>query len=54
MSVKFYMKPVGAIGTNCYIVFDSDSDICAVIDPGAQGDKLAAALTEHGLKPAYY
>ena len=53
MSVKFYMKPVGAIGTNCYIVFDSNSDICAVIDPGAQGDKLAAALTEHGLKPAY-
>lgn len=50
--MKLYMKPVGAIGTNCYIAAD-ESGVCAVIDPGAQGEKLAAFLTEHNLEPEY-
>lgn len=50
--MKLYMKPVGAIGTNCYIVAD-DSGVCAVIDPGAQGEKLIAFLKERDLSPEY-
>lgn len=50
--MKLYMKPVGAIGTNCYIAAD-ESGACAVIDPGAQGDKLVAFLNERKLTPEY-
>lgn len=50
--MKLYIKPVGAIGTNCYIAAD-DAGVCAVIDPGASPEKLASFLEEKGLKPAY-
>lgn len=50
--MKLLMKPVGAIGTNCYIAAD-ESGACAVIDPGAQGAQLVAMLQENGLTPDY-
>ena len=28
--------PVGQIGTNCYLLEDTDAKLCAVIDPGDQ------------------
>lgn len=46
------MKPVGAIGTNCYIAA-GDNGACAVIDPGAQADKLVSFLRERELTPEY-
>lgn len=50
--MKIYTKPVGSIGTNCYISAD-ESGACAVIDPGAQPDKLVAFMEEHKLNPQY-
>ncbi len=42
--------PVGLIGTNCYFAAASSGN-CAVIDPGAQPEKLIAALREKKLTP---
>ncbi len=48
---------VGELGTNCYIVWDDAGDTCAVIDPGAEperirraceGRKIEAILLTHG------
>ncbi|WP_101909560.1 MBL fold metallo-hydrolase [Marasmitruncus massiliensis] len=50
--MKLYVKPVGTLGTNCYIVAD-DSGKCAVIDPGAQAEKLLDFLETHGFTPEY-
>ncbi|MEM1485941.1 MBL fold metallo-hydrolase [Oscillospiraceae bacterium PP1C4] len=50
--MKLYIKPVGPIGTNCYIAAD-DSGKCAVVDPGAQPDKLIAFIEAHTLTPEY-
>lgn len=50
--MKLYVKPVGTIGTNCYIVVD-ESGKCAVIDPGAQDEKLIDFLQVHNFKPEY-
>lgn len=50
--MKLYRKPVGVLGTNCYIAAD-EQGVCAVFDPGAQPEKLVDFLKEHDLKPAY-
>ncbi len=50
--MELYIKPVGPIGTNCYIVSD-ESGGCAVVDPGAQPEKLIGFLDAKGLKPEY-
>lgn len=34
---------VGELGTCCYIVWDDASDACAVIDPGAEPERIRAA-----------
>lgn len=49
MQVKSMM--LGIIGTNCYIFWDDNSKECAVVDPGAKGEKPAALIRELGLKP---
>ncbi len=49
--MKVYTMPVGTMGTNCYIA--ADGDICAVIDPGFQAEKLISFLREHKLRPEY-
>ena len=36
--------PVGQIGTNCYLLEDTDAKLCAVIDPGGDGARIAAAV----------
>ena len=51
--------PLGAYQTNCYLVWDQDSDTCVVIDPGYEpdtvlleakklGKTIAAILLTHG------
>lgn len=42
---------LGMIGTNCYIFWDDNSKECAVVDPGAKGEKPAALIRELGLTP---
>jgi len=39
--------------TNCYVVGEDGSDDCAVIDPGAEGERVAAFAREAGLTVAY-
>ncbi|MFZ5923664.1 MAG: MBL fold metallo-hydrolase [Bacillota bacterium] len=41
--------PVGALDTNCYIVGCEESREALVIDPGAEPDKILAALRASGL-----
>ena len=35
---------VGPIGTNCYLLIDEKTKLCAVIDPGGDADRILAAL----------
>ena len=44
------MLEVGPIGTNCYILFDEDKKICAVIDPGDEAHLIAASVEKSGCK----
>jgi glyoxylase-like metal-dependent hydrolase (beta-lactamase superfamily II) len=38
--------PVGQLQTNCYLVADSRTGEAMVIDPGAEGERIAAALSD--------
>lgn len=42
--------PVGYLGTNCYILA-GDEGHCAVIDPGANPEKIARLLKDQALEP---
>ena len=42
---------LGQIGTNCYIFHEKGGKKCGVIDPGDQGEELAAWLKDKGLEP---
>jgi glyoxylase-like metal-dependent hydrolase (beta-lactamase superfamily II) len=46
---KIDVLPLGAYQTNCYIVWETDSDRCAVIDPGYDPQIILARLGELGL-----
>lgn len=42
---------VGPIGTNCYLLCDSKSKCCAVIDPGGDAPQITAAIRQSGYVP---
>ena len=42
---------VGPIGTNCYILCDETEKLCAVIDPGGDAGRVAAAVEGSGCAP---
>ena len=42
---------VGPIGTNCYLLCDEKEKRCAVIDPGGDPDRVAAAVEQSGCAP---
>ncbi len=44
---------VGPIQTNCYILCDETAKVCAVIDPGDEGDRIAAAVEKTGCALQY-
>lgn len=44
--------PLGALETNCYLVFREGSGQCLVIDPGAAPETILDALDRLGLRPA--
>ena len=46
---KIDVLPLGAYQTNCYIVWETDSDRCAVIDPGYDPQAILARLGQLGL-----
>ena len=41
--------PLGPLGTNCYIVKDSQTNACALIDPGAGAQTIITYLADHAL-----
>ena len=49
--MEISMLRLGQIGTNCYIFREKDSGKCGVVDPGDQGEQLAAWLKQQGLEP---
>lgn len=49
MNIK--LLQVGPIGTNCYILCDEQAKACAVIDPGGDAARVAAAVEETGCAP---
>nr|WP_326184822.1 MBL fold metallo-hydrolase [uncultured Oscillibacter sp.] len=42
---------VGPIGTNCYILCDESAKACAVVDPGGDAARVAAAVEGSGCGP---
>lgn len=46
------IMPVGMLGTNCYLL-ESEGGSCAIIDPGAQPDKISAMLEKSGVQVKY-
>ena len=46
--MKIYKYTVGTMGTNCYII-DGGSGKCAVVDPGADIEKITSAVESKGL-----
>ena len=42
---------VGPIGTNCYLLCDETEHRCAVIDPGGDAVRVAAAVEDSGCAP---
>ena len=49
MNIK--VLQVGPIGTNCYILCDEAEKLCAVIDPGGDASRMAAAVAKTGCAP---
>lgn len=49
--MKYELVIVGALETNCYLVYCEKSQSCAIIDPGAEPEKIFAAVAELELKP---
>lgn len=46
--MKIFSLQLGMLGTNCYFLCDEAACVCAVIDPGAAGEKIAAFAAERG------
>ena len=44
---------VGMLGTNCYVVYNKDSKVGCVIDPGVDSDKITAFINANNLKIEY-
>ena len=49
--MKYEMVVVGALETNCYLVYCEETRSCAVIDPGADHEKIIGAVADLELKP---
>ena len=43
--MKIETLPVGMLETNCYLVLDEDKQICYIIDPGEDADRILAAVS---------
>ncbi len=49
--MKYEMVVVGALETNCYLVYCEETMECAVVDPGADPEKIIQKIGELGLMP---
>lgn len=53
MHYKIYKIVVSELQTNCYILAETTSNLCAIIDPGAEADKIKAVLESQKLRPSF-
>lgn len=51
--MKIDTMMVGPIMTNCYLLQDEKHQVCAVIDPGEEGDRIAEAVENSGCALQY-
>ncbi len=51
--INYKLAVVGPLDTNCYLVHCSETLECAVVDPGAEADRIFPLILEFGLKPVY-
>lgn len=49
--MKYKIIIVGALETNCYLVYCEETLECAVVDPGAEPERIFPEIAEDGLKP---
>jgi len=49
--MNFETVIVGALETNCYLVYCPETHECAVVDPGAEAEKIFPLIAEKGLHP---
>ena len=47
--MEIIILPLGPLETNCYVVYDEASRVCALVDPGAMPQKILDCLREHEL-----
>lgn len=47
--MKMITLPLGALETNCYVVYDEASRVCALIDPGAMPQVILDTLAKNDL-----
>lgn len=47
--MKMITLPLGALETNCYVVYDEASRACALVDPGAMPQVILDTLAKNGL-----
>jgi hydroxyacylglutathione hydrolase len=49
--MKYKEIIVGALETNCYLVYCEETKECAVVDPGAEPERIFPEIAEDALKP---
>ena len=47
--MKIITLPLGALETNCYVVYDEASKACALVDPGAMPQTILDTLEKNEL-----
>jgi glyoxylase-like metal-dependent hydrolase (beta-lactamase superfamily II) len=50
--MNYEVLAVGSLETNCYVVYCQDSLECAVVDPGADADRIFQLIARKSLEPA--
>ena len=51
--MKIQTLAVGELMTNCYILCDEQAKVCAVVDPGGEAERIAAAVEKTGCALQY-
>ncbi len=49
--MDYKLVVVGPLDTNCYLVYCPETLACAIIDPGAEADRIFPVIAEFDLKP---
>ena len=51
--MELFTFPLGQLETNCYVLAEDTTPLCAIVDPGDDGAAVAQLLSGKGLTPAY-